>query len=166
VVYIYPFQALVTLMEIPSGLPPPPSHSIPPPPSLSPFFHTVVYIVGRDGKRRCQGKKRNVSASLRHRFDPPPAAPPYPSGEHPGGSRALIWVFSPSVLTKYRVSATRISRCDRLTEWALAPRTLIQQRAPRQAVIYPKPADSVAHFRGRGGGEDLDRGGCSLVLHP
>lgn len=55
----------------------------------------------------------------------------------------------PTIFTKYWVSATRISRCDRLTEWNLAPQSLTQQESPAwQAAIYRKLGESGTSLRG------------------
>ena len=90
-------------------------------------------------------EKWNVSAIFSPVFDPSSCTQNL-SME----ARLLIWVYYLTFLTRYWVSATRISCCDRLTLRALAHQTLIQQRTPCQVVIYPKQPDSRAHFRSLG----------------
>lgn len=78
-----------------------------------------------------------MSAALSLRFDPP--RPPFLHVKLPRGSRPLVWVYYQNILTKYRVSATRISCCGRLTEWPLSLRTLMQQRAALSGGNLPPP---------------------------
>lgn len=82
-------------------------------------FHCQNGGVGEDVR-----EKWNVPEIFALRFDQPARR-----AALPGGSGRPIWVRYLHILTKYWVSATRISCCDRLTGWALALQTLMQQRA-------------------------------------
>lgn len=94
--------------------------------------------------------KWNVSAALSLRFDPPP--PPFLHVKVPRGSRPLVWVYYRNILTKYWVSATRISCCGRLTEWPLSLRTLMQQRAALSGGnLPPSRRWTAGHIREAGG---------------
>lgn len=68
----------------------------------------------------------------------------------PRGSRPLVWVYYQNILTKYWVSATRISCCGRLTEWPLSLRTLMQQRAALSGGNLPPRRRTVGHIREAG----------------
>lgn len=128
--------------------------SFPPPPHLSSFVlpfsshlrgssqfsHHCFYCWNCWVKEDVR-EKWNVSAILSLRFDPP-----LPCTKLPSGSRLLIWVYYRSILTKYWVSATRISCCDRLTEWALSLQTLIQQRAVLSGGNLPQAGGQQGTF--------------------
>lgn len=120
---IFTFQALVILMEISSDFP---IFSSPVPFSShlrgsSQFSHHCFYCWNCWVKEDVR-EKWNVSVIFSLHFDPS-----FPCTELPSGSRLLIWVCSEH-FEKYRVSVTTISCCDRLTEWVISLRTLIQQR--------------------------------------
>lgn len=72
-------------------------------------------------------KVKCVSGPQPPLWSPPPH--PFLHVKLPRGSRPLVWVYYQNILTKYWVSATRISCCGRLTEWPLSLLTLMQQRA-------------------------------------
>lgn len=58
-------------------------------------------------------------------------------------------VYTRNILTKYWVSATRISRCDRLTEWPVSLQSRYNNKERScQALIYPKLTDSRVHLGG------------------
>lgn len=120
----------------------PPSSSLSPPIwGVHLSFHITVFIVGIVESKRMSGKSEMCQRSLAFAL-----IPPLPCTKLPSGSRLLIWVYYRSILTKYWVSATRISCCDRLTEWALSLQTLIQQRAVLSGGNLPQAGGQQGTF--------------------
>lgn len=103
-------------------------------------FHTIVFfIVGTVESKKMSGKKWNVSAIFSLRFDPALTFPP------PVEAGCLFGCAIGAFWQKYWVSVTRISCCDRLTERALALRTLIQQRAALSGGNLPQAGRQRGH---------------------
>lgn len=144
-------------MEIPSDFVPPPTSSVflPLPLPFATFisvFTLLFLLLGLLSQSGCLVESEMCQRSTGSALIPPP---PFLHVRLPRGSRPLVWVYYQNILTKYWVSATRISCCGRLTEWPLSLRTLMQQRAALSGGNLPLPPPprrrTAGHIREAGG---------------